>query len=75
MTGIGCNSVEGSLDSRELVLPPNLLQGEESRYMEYKTLCEKIIVVFVYAATGMRLLRYGVGYSFVWVYFMEVYLP
>ena len=34
VTGVGCNSVEGTLDSRELVLPPNLLQGEESRCME-----------------------------------------
>lgn len=33
VTGVGCNSVEGALDCRELILPPNLLHGEESRYM------------------------------------------
>ena len=36
MTGVGCNSIEGALDSRELVLPPNLLHGEESRYVGHR---------------------------------------
>ena len=31
VTGVGCGMVEAGLDSRELVLPPSLLQGEESR--------------------------------------------
>ena len=36
VTGVGCNSIEGVLDCRELVLPPNLLHGEESRYVGHR---------------------------------------